>query len=184
MNDKIRQLIKDNWGYIFYIAVFLFYTCAIYQCGKRNAVKSDNEVIKTTTRIVTSTDKLPKIISTKPLYFFKFAKNEAGIKKVEHHFREVRKMVAGKSETSSRAQEDDSISVPITQSVYKGDSYTAYVSGFHQQLDSISIREKIITNTIVKKRSRWNLGICAGYACTPQGLSPYVGVGIIYNIFR
>lgn len=180
----IKKWIKLHWGYIFYVAVFLFYSIALYQCGKKHAVKSDNDVVKTTTKIVPSTDRLPKVISTKPLYFFKFAKNEAGSKKVEHHFRDFGKMVAGKSATSSRAQENDTVTIPISQKKYQGTNYTAYVSGFHQALDSIEIRERVITNTIVKKRSRWNVGISAGYACTPKGLSPYVGIGVVYNLFK
>ena len=93
-------------------------------------------------------------------------------------------MVAGKSATSSRAQENDTVTIPISQKKYQGTNYTAYVSGFHQSLDSISVTEKIINNTIIKKRSRWNVGVMAGYGITYKGLTPFVGVGVVYNLFK
>ena len=171
--DKLKQWVSLHWGYIFYVAVFLFYSICLYQCGRRHAARLTNEVSKTTTQIVSSTDKLPKVISTKPLYLYRY------IRQSSSNTLKLKNEVFGKTE-----QPLDTVQIPITQQKYQGSNYTAYVSGFHQQLDSIEVRERVITNTIVKKRSRWNVGISAGYACTPKGLSPYIGVGVTWNIFR
>lgn len=173
--DKLKQWVSLHWGYIFYVAVFLFYSICLYQCGRRNAVKSDNDVIKITTKIVPSIDKLPKVISTKPLYLYRYITK----KQSSSNTLKLKNEVFGKTE-----QPPDTVQIPITQQKYQGSNYTAYVSGFHQQLDSIEVREKVITNTVVKKRSRWNVGISAGYGITPKGLSPYIGVGVTYNLFR
>lgn len=164
-----------HWGYIFYVAVFLFYSVMLYQCGIRHAARLTNEVSKTTTQIVPKTDKLPKVISTKPLYLYRYIRP----KQSSSNTLKLKNEVLGKTE-----QPLDTVQIPISQNVYQGTNYTAYVSGFHQQLDSIEVRERVITNTIIKKRSRWNVGISAGYACTPKGLSPYIGVGVTWNIFR
>ena len=172
---EIKKWISLHYGYIFYVAIFLFYSVCLYQCGKRNAAKSDNDVIKTTTKIVPSTDKLPKVISTKPLYLYRYITK----KQSSSNTLKLKNEVFGKTE-----QPLDTVQIPISQNVYQGTNYTAYVSGFHQQLDSIEVRGRVITNTIVKKRSRWNVGISAGYACTPKGLTPYIGVGVTWNIFR
>ena len=74
-------------------------------------------------------------------------------------------------------------------------SYTAYVSGVAPQLDSISVFNKIeyrdreITNNIdciikVPSNKRWGIGISAGYGFSRDGPSPYIGIGISYNVFR
>ena len=164
--------------YVFYILVAVFMSALMFSLG-RSSVKTDN--IKTKTEIIRTTDKLPQIISTKPLYFFRTTKEELSGKTI------VKKEISVVHDTITNPSISmglDTISIPISQNVYRGSNYTAYVSGFHQSLDSISVEEKIVTNTIVKKRSRWNLGVSAGYAITPNGFSPYIGVGINYNIFR
>lgn len=75
--------------------------------------------------------------------------------------------------------------VPIRQKVYKDSSYTAYVSGYNANLDSLIIRSKVITQTRTKYR-RWNLGIIGGYGYGFQSkkLEPFVGLGITWNVFR
>lgn len=173
--DKLKQWVSLHWAYIFYVAVFLFYSICLYQCGRRHAAKSDNDVIKTTTKIVPSTDKLPKVISTKPLYLYRYITK----KQSSSNTLKPKNEVFGKTE-----QALDTIPIPITQQKYEGTNYTAYVSGFHQQLDSIEVRGRVITNTIVKKRSRWNVGISAGYGINKNGLTPFIGIGVTYNLFR
>ena len=84
----------------------------------------------------------------------------------------------------------DTLQLPITQKVYRDSNYTAYVSGWHPSLDSIAVINRTITNTITrteyKKRSRWNVGVVAGYGYGIQyhHFEPFVGVAITYNIFR
>lgn len=91
---------------------------------------------------------------------------------------------------------NDSINMQIVQRQYSDDStYTAYVSGLRYnqwpKLDSIIVRQREITNTITKtitiqkKRSRFSVGLQAGYGYGFQyrGFEPYVGVGVNYALF-
>ena len=66
-----------------------------------------------------------------------------------------------------------------------------YASGINPQVDSVThfVQETIITREIsvpVKVKSRWGLGIQVGYGAGINGkqvyMTPYVGVGISYNI--
>ena len=66
-----------------------------------------------------------------------------------------------------------------------------YASGVNPQIDSVThfVQETIVNREIpvpVKVKSRWGLGIQLGYGAGVNGkqvyLTPYVGVGISYNI--
>jgi hypothetical protein len=81
------------------------------------------------------------------------------------------------------------VEVPITQKEYTDDStYTAWVSGYRQKLDSISVYRKnvYITRDIVKtKRQRIVFGPYVGYGYDFNGRKAgvSVGVGVTYNVF-
>lgn len=90
--------------------------------------------------------------------------------------------------------EKDSIPMEVVQRSYTDDStYTAYVSGIKYQnlpkLDSIITRQRLVTNTITKtitiqkKRSKWHVGLQAGYGfgLVSRQLEPYVGGGVGYS---
>lgn len=77
--------------------------------------------------------------------------------------------------------------LPREQKVYQDSTYLAYVSGYQPQLDSIDVFRKTttitVTNTIKEYTNpRWSIGVQAGYGASKDGLSPYVGVGIQYNL--
>ena len=62
-----------------------------------------------------------------------------------------------------------------------------YASGIMPQVDSVRhFREyqyvTIETAIPVKEKSHWGVGINAGYGVGKGGLTPYVGVGISYNL--
>lgn len=86
----------------------------------------------------------------------------------------------------------DSVEVEITQKVYSDDStYTAYVSGVNPNLDSIFVKQKEVTHSIletrtlqVKKFRRWNVGLIGGYGYgfKSKNLEPFVGVGITISL--
>lgn len=79
--------------------------------------------------------------------------------------------------------------LPVEQKIYRDSDYTAYVSGYRPQMDSISVFPKtvIVTNdiyhTFKDKPRRWGLGITAGYGFSKDGLSPAVVVGVNYRIW-
>ena len=101
----------------------------------------------------------------------------------------------------------DSVYMPVTDTLWKHDTLYVYLereqiqwqdslcrvyaSGINPQVDSVThfVQETIITREIsvpVKVKSRWGLGIQVGYGAGVNGkqvyLTPYVGVGISYNI--
>lgn len=71
---------------------------------------------------------------------------------------------------------------------YSSEHFRAQVSGFSPSLDWIDIfpETKTITNTTIlkEKPKRWGIGIQAGYGISTNGLSPYIGIGISYDLVR
>lgn len=83
--------------------------------------------------------------------------------------------------------------LPRETKVYEDARYRAEVSGYQPSLDRIDIftQSKVVTqNTaqVVKQKTRWGIGISAGYGVavntTDQTFkpAPYIGVGIQYNL--
>lgn len=75
------------------------------------------------------------------------------------------------------------VTLPVTQNVYEGKDYKAWVSGIDPRLDSIQLyrqRETIITKT---QRERWHIGPQIGYGYDGRRGTPYIGIGIVYSIF-
>lgn len=79
------------------------------------------------------------------------------------------------------------------QAVYVDSLYRAWVSGYRPRLDSIEVYPRTVTNTItndiyhtvkVRDSKRWGIGVQVGYGMTGNMVSPYVGVGISYNLFN
>ncbi len=83
------------------------------------------------------------------------------------------------------------VHLPIEQRQYSDPRYTAWVSGYRPQLDSIQIyqRTEYITKEIkmVNKPKRWGIGLQAGYGVSLHNgqvfTAPYIGVGLSYSIF-
>lgn len=91
-----------------------------------------------------------------------------------YQFREVTKMI----------HDTVAVEIPITQKHYSAPEYDVYVSGFEPRVDSISVYQKTeyITEIITKakQRSRWSIGVQAGYGYgfKSKQLEPYAGLGI------
>lgn len=80
------------------------------------------------------------------------------------------------------------VELPREYLVYKDTSYRAVVSGVQPRLDSIEIYQTSTTSTItkfveVKKKTRWGIGVQAGYGYNGKDWKPYVGAGVQYNLF-
>lgn len=89
-------------------------------------------------------------------------------------------------DTLKQPQIDTLIRQEVT---YKDSTYTAVVGGIEPYLKSIEIYPKTIyvnnnTTTTIKVRSRFGLGLQAGYGLSRNGLQPYIGVGIQYNLIQ
>lgn len=93
-------------------------------------------------------------------------------------------------DTTSIYHPPDTVYVSRVQREYSDSSYTAWVSGYDPMLDSIKVRERIITNTVTitksKEASRWNVGLIGGYGYGLQSKSvePFVGIGVTFNLFK
>lgn len=83
--------------------------------------------------------------------------------------------------------------LPRETRVYEDARYRAEVSGYEPSLDRIDIftQTQVVTKDVtqvVKQKTRWGLGISAGYGVTINTTdqtfrpAPYIGVGIHYNL--
>ena len=71
------------------------------------------------------------------------------------------------------------------QVVWEDSLARVYASGINPEVDSVFHyrTEKVINHIVpVKVQSRWGLGVQGGYGVSKDGLTPYVGVGVSYNI--
>ena len=97
--------------------------------------------------------------------------------------------VPGPSDTITLHDSID-VPVPIYQKRYDDSLYTAWVSGYEPNLDSIDLRlptiTETVTKTIVKPAPRLSLGIQAGagYGVINRKPDIYVGVGAQVNLWR
>ena len=78
------------------------------------------------------------------------------------------------------------VEIPITQKHYESEEYSAYVSGYEPQLDSIFVFPKttVIHERIYKPPNKWHIGITGGYGYgfKSKQAEPYIGIGITYSI--
>lgn len=70
---------------------------------------------------------------------------------------------------------------------YSDSTFDAWVSGVDPRLDSIKTYQKNLVITreipvIEVKKTRWGLGVQAGVGAGKDGLTPYLGVGVSYNL--
>ena len=115
--------------------------------------------------------------------------------KKEVIIRTVKVPVPSKPDTVGIAetpQPVDSVELEITQKVYSDSTYTAYVSGYEASLDSIVVRQKEVTHTILETKTipktkyrRWNVGLIGGYGYgfKNKSFEPFVGLGLTLNLF-
>lgn len=78
------------------------------------------------------------------------------------------------------------VEVPREVKVYSDSSYRAVVSGYEPSLDSLEIYNSTVYRTVYEKRKpkRIGIGIQAGYGAGEGGLTPYIGIGISYNLLN
>lgn len=93
------------------------------------------------------------------------------------------------SECARLQRSGDSLQLVLlrVQRHYSDSTFDAWVSGVDPRLDSIKTYQ---TNMVVTKeiqviqvkKTRWGLGVQAGATAGKDGVIPYVGVGVSYNI--
>lgn len=178
---------------LFLIAIVLLIIALILGVRFNTETETDKEITKRTTFVDTIsyyvpvpkdsfviryvTEKLPKTESKLPNDVKKSPQN--GEKLPEVH-------KIGKFLCEDEIFPDSvEVEIPISQTVYEDSSYTAYISGYRAQLDSLIFRQKreVVTITKWKPPKRWSIGIQAGYGASRHGMEPYIGIGVSYNLF-
>lgn len=78
------------------------------------------------------------------------------------------------------------VKVPVAQSIYAGESYKAYVSGFRAVLDSIEVYSTRTESVVAlpERHRRFAVGVQAGVGITPRGVEPFIGVGITLKLWE
>lgn len=79
----------------------------------------------------------------------------------------------------------DTVTLPAVTRVYEDTTFRAVVSGIDPRLDSLTLYPQMRTVTRTLSSSsprRWGLGITAGMAVTPRGVSPALTVGVTYTL--
>lgn len=88
--------------------------------------------------------------------------------------------------TEDAGSDSIDVSLPVTQTIYEGDGYRAWVSGHAAALDSLRLMRRsasVEIHTPAPGRTRrWHLGLSAGYGMTPEGLRPMAGVTLTYSL--
>lgn len=77
------------------------------------------------------------------------------------------------------------VAVSMERRMYEDSTYRAQVSGptiggLYPSLDWVEVYNR--TTTIAKKPNRWGIGVQVGYGMSREGVSPYIGVGVNYNL--
>lgn len=81
------------------------------------------------------------------------------------------------------------VSVPISSYTFQGCQddvdYLIQAQGYDVTLGSVKFRypQTTITKTIsVPRKCHWGIGVQGGFGVSPGGLTPYIGLGIQYNL--
>lgn len=141
-------------------------TALSFYAGRKSANQGQNETIveRVDTLVVRDT-----IVTYKPKYISK--------RVVDSIYVPVREVVV----------ERDTIKVLLEreQVVWEDSLARVYASGILPKVDSIHhYRDKMVITkeTIIKTNPKWGVGIQGGIGVGKGGLTPYVGVGVSYNL--
>lgn len=80
----------------------------------------------------------------------------------------------------------DTLLLPREQVEYRDSLYRAVVSGFAPRLDCIEVypTTKYVTITQTERRdTKFGIGFQVGVGAGAKGFSPYVGIGVQYNLW-
>ena len=75
------------------------------------------------------------------------------------------------------------VAVPISRYTFSDSLYKCEVEGFDVSLKRMEVYPRTIyRTTVVRVPSRWGVGVQVGYGMSREGVSPYIGVGVSYNL--
>lgn len=81
----------------------------------------------------------------------------------------------------------DTIYLPRETKVYEDSLYRAVVSGYEPRLESIAVYPRthyVITSTTERVQNKVGVGFQIGLGAGTKGFTPYVGIGVQYNIWN
>lgn len=194
---------KELWNIFVYVLIGVLLCLNVFQCSRGTQGNlppgsyTDTLTVYDTVRVEIPAPKdekpLGSVIAKLPVSVPKQTENERKLQETVQMLRDslanYGKIVPDHFEDLSEKVTPDSVSVeiPITQKVYETDRYRAVVSGYKPNLDDIYIYQPTQIVQVKSKPKRWGVGIQVGYGVTlkqtPQ-FSPYVGVGVSYNLFQ
>jgi len=160
------------WQYIAVGCILASLLVSAFFIGRATAPAAPVEPLSRDTVIVTRTD---TIVRERPVYYATTV---------------VDTVLVAVTDTV-RLRDTLYMEVMREQKAYRDTMYEAWVSGVRPALDSIRIYAPVQTITVtervpVTRRTHWGIGVSAGYGATLQDktvrMSPYIGVGISYNI--
>ena len=194
---------KELWNIFVYVLIGVLLCLNVFQCSRGTQGNlppgsyADTLTVYGTVRVEIPAPKdekpLGSVTAKLPVSVPKQTENERKLQETVQMLRDslanYGKTVPDHFEELSEKVTPDSVSVeiPITQKVYETDRYRAVVSGYKPSLDDIYIYQPTQIVQVKSKPKRWGVGIQVGYGVTlkqtPQ-FSPYVGVGVSYNLFQ
>jgi len=160
------------WQWVVIGAVLAVLLALVFWIGRVTAPPAPVEPISRDTVIVTRVD---TVTHEKPVYIATTVVDTVRVAVVD----------------TVRVSDTLWLDLPREQRAYRDTSYEAWVSGVQPALDSIRVFSRVECVTVTERVAvevsrRWGIGITAGYGATLVGkqvqLSPYVGIGISYNI--
>ena len=194
---------KELWNIFVYVLIGVLLCLNVFQCSRGTQGNlppgsyADTLTVYDTVRVEIPAPKdekpLGSVTAKLPVSVPKQTENERKLQETVQMLRDslanYGKTVPDHFEELSEKVTPDSVSVeiPITQKVYETDRYRAVVSGYKPSLDDIYIYQPTQIVQVKSKPKRWGVGIQVGYGVTlkqtPQ-FSPYIGVGVSYNLFQ
>ena len=96
----------------------------------------------------------------------------------------------GQSPCVTNGSDSVAVALPVEQKRYEDSLYTAWVSGFRPQLDSLRLHlpeiTTTVTKTIVRPSPRLSVGIQAGagYGIVNRQPDVFIGIGLQYRLWQ
>ena len=183
---KIIRKVKDILAIVLVIAACMAAGAYLHKCQSSHGDIPGREAIETDT--ITVYDTIP-YIEPAPVH-----SQQVGSKKVTiptsyidrgiENLPDIRADTAELTSADVEATAPDSLTLqlPITQNVYEGEDYKAYVSGVYPSLDSLFVYPRREIVTIKKPPKRFHIGPTVGFGYTPHGFEPFIGISLTYSI--
>lgn len=167
----------------------IFMVIMLVALGRIRRLEKELDAYKNAPADTSSSKKIDTVYIDNPQLI---AKYESDKEKVAIEVRRLKKQLAAALNVPADTLEihdttTQLVYLPREYMVYKDTNYRAVVSGVQPRLDSIEVYRTTITNTItkyveVKKKTKWGIGVQAGYGYNGKKFSPYAGVGVQYNL--